>query len=336
MSIVLSIDAMGGDRGPSVVIAACIKFLKTHHFVNLIIVGDENIIHKELGSNFTKFADRIEIIHTSELVSMDESPQSALRGKKDSSLRVAINQIKLKKADAIISSGNTGALMAIAKFVLGTINGIDRPAIAKFIPTQTGQVCMLDLGANLEAQPEQLLQFALMAAELIRNTTNNKNPTVGLLNIGSEDIKGSPNVKLANELLKQSSINYYGYVEGNDINKGTVDIVVCDGFTGNVVLKTIEGVAQLIATLLISAFKKSLFSKISAIVASPVLKKFKQSLDSRKYNGAILIGLNGLVIKSHGSADEFAFYYALDEAYKNANADLVDRLKTYFATQYNK
>ena len=333
MSIVLAIDAMGGDHGLPVIIPACIKFLDTKLDVSLILVGDKDGIHQYFGNNLNKYSNRLTVIHTSQIIEMDESPQLAMRNKKDSSMRIAINQIKESKAHAIISAGNTGALMAIAKYVLGTVNGIERPAIAKLLPTINGEVCMLDLGANVESTPNQLLQFAVMGAQLMYAVTHNKQPSVGLLNIGTESIKGHDNVKSASELLQKSSLNYYGNVEGDDITKGTVDVVVCDGFTGNIVLKTIEGTVKMISYFLKNAFNETTITKGMGILSYPVLNKMKQTLDPRKYNGAILLGLNGLVIKSHGSADEIAFYYALEQAYIDVNGGVVELLTNYFKQQ---
>lgn len=329
MAIVLSVDAMGGDHGVNVTVPACIKFLKENIEVKLILVGDRDTIYKHIGSALSEYSDRLEVVHSTQVVDMDEPPQSAMRLKKDSSMRIAINQIKEGKAHAIISAGNTGALMAIARYVLRTMNGIDRPAIAKLLPTIKGDVCVLDLGANVESSPEHLLQFGIMGAQLMRAVTQKPSPSVGILNIGSEDIKGHEGIKKASELLRNSSLNFYGNVEGDDINKGIVDVVVCDGFTGNVALKTIEGVAKMIAFFLKEEFTRSIFSKLMALAAFPVLRKVKQRLDPRKYNGAVLLGLNGLVIKSHGGADEVGFYYAIEQAYHEVNAGVINLLEEF-------
>lgn len=331
MAIVLSVDMMGGDHGIKVTVPACLEFLKDHPEVKLILVGDSDTIYRHIGNELSFFSDRLEVIHSSEVVEMDELPQNAMRNKKDSSMRVAINQIKEEKAHAIVSAGNTGALMAISRYVLRTMKGIDRPAIAKLMPTISGDVCMLDLGANVESTPEQLFQFGIMGSQFMRAVTGKHNPSVGILNIGSEDIKGHEGIKKASELLKQSSLNFYGNVEGDDINKGTVDVIVCDGFTGNVALKTIEGVAKMIAFLLKEEFTSSIMSKIMALAAYPVLKKVKDRLDPRKYNGAVLLGLNGLVIKSHGGADNLGFYYALEQAHHEVNADVINLLKEFLS-----
>ena len=329
MAIVLSVDMMGGDHGVNVTVPACLKFLKDKLEVKLIMVGDRDTIYRHIGDSLSTYSDRLEVIHASEVVGMDEPPQNAMRNKKDSSMRIAINQVKDDKAHAIVSAGNTGALMAISRYVLRTMKGIDRPAIAKLMPTIKGDVCVLDLGANVESSPEHLLQFGIMGAQLMRAVSGKPNPSVGILNIGTEDIKGHEGIKKASELLKKSSLNFYGNVEGDDINKGTVDVVVCDGFTGNIALKTIEGVAKMIAYFLKQEFTSSIMSKLMALAAYPVLQKVKARLDPRKYNGAVLLGLNGLVIKSHGGADEIAFYYALDQAYHEVNAGVISLLKEF-------
>ncbi|MCX8515021.1 MAG: phosphate acyltransferase PlsX [Burkholderiales bacterium] len=329
MSIVLSVDAMGGDHGVKVIIPACLKFLKDHKEIKLVLVGDKDLITKHLKIHKKNYAKRIEIIHSTQVVEMDEAPQVAMRNKKDSSMRVAIEQVKLAKAHAVVSAGNTGALMAIARYVLRTMQGIDRPAIAKLLPTINGEVCVLDLGANVKSTPQQLLQFGIMGAQLMKAVTHKKNPTVGILNVGTEEIKGHEDVKIASDLLRKSSLNFYGNVEGDDITKGTVDVVVCDGFTGNVALKTIEGVAKMISLILKQAFNKSFISKIMAIIVFPILNKVKHRLDPRKYNGAVLLGLNGLVIKSHGGADEIAFYYALEQALHEVDGKVIELLENF-------
>lgn len=331
MAVVLSVDAMGGDHGVNVTIPACIRFLKEHLDVSLILVGDRDTIYKHIGENLSLYSDRIDVVHTTEVVDMDELPQVAMRNKKDSSMRVSINLIKQGKAGAVVSAGNTGALMAIARYILRTMDGIERPAIAKILPTIKGDVCVLDLGANLESSPEHLLQFGIMGAQLMKAVTGKVAPSVGILNIGSEDIKGHEGIKQASVLLKKSGLNFYGNVEGDDINKGTVDVIVCDGFTGNVALKTIEGVAKMIAFIIRKEFNRSLLSKLMALVAMPVLNRVKATLDHRKYNGAVLLGLNGLVIKSHGGADVVGFYYALKQAYHEVNAGVITMLENYLS-----
>jgi glycerol-3-phosphate acyltransferase PlsX len=331
MSIVLSVDAMGGDHGVNVTIPACIKFLKDYPSVQLILVGDREVIYKKIGSNLSEFSDRLDVVHTSQVVEMDELPQLAMRNKKDSSMRVSINLIKDKKANAIVSAGNTGALMAIARYVLRTMPFIERPAIAKILPTMAQDVCMLDLGANVECTAEHLLQFGIMGSQLMRAVLQKQNPSIGLLNIGSEDIKGSDTIKKAAQLLRQSGLNFYGNVEGDDINKGTVDVVVCDGFTGNVALKTMEGMAKMLSYSIKKELTQNIFTKTLSLFALPALNKVKQKLNPSKYNGAILLGLNGLVIKSHGGADELGFYYALLQAYHEVNAGVIVLLEDYLS-----
>lgn len=332
MSVVLSVDAMGGDHGASVTVPASLKFLKDNPEVRLILVGDSDTIYKHIGDELSNYSDRIEVVHTTQVVEMDEPPQLAMRNKKDSSMRVAINLLKDERAQAIVSAGNTGALMATSRYVLRTMDGIDRPAIAKILPTIKGEVCVLDLGANVESSPEHLLQFAIMGSQLMRGVTGKLAPTVGILNIGSEDIKGHEGIKKASELLKASNLNFYGNVEGDDINKGTVDVIVCDGFTGNIALKTIEGAAKMIGYFIKQEFTSSLSSKIMALLSKPVLNRVKERLDPHKYNGAVLIGLNGLVIKSHGGTDEVGFYYALLQAYHEVNAGVIKLLEEYLST----
>lgn len=329
MSVTLSVDVMGGDHGVNVTIPACINFLKKNPEVNLILVGDRDTIYRQIGEMLSIYSDRIEVVHTTEVVEMDEAPQSAMRLKKNSSMRVAINLVKEGRAQAIISAGNTGALMAIGRYVLRTMDGIDRPAIAKLLPTIKGQVCVLDLGANIECSPEHLLQFAILGSQLMRGVTGKIAPSVGLLNIGAEEIKGHEVIKKAAELLKNSNLNFYGNVEGDDISKGTVDVIVCDGFTGNVVLKTIEGVAKMMNHFIRREFLSNIWSKLAAYASFPVLKRVKTKLDPRQYNGAVLLGLNGLVIKSHGGADEFSFYYALEQAKHEVNVGIIALIEEY-------
>lgn len=334
MAIVLSVDAMGGDNGIQTTVPATLRFLKENPDVKAILVGDKTSILAKFGREITDFSDRIEIEHTVDVVAMDESPQVAMR-LRNSSMRIAINMVKENRAQVIISAGNTGALMAISRYVLHTIDGIDRPAIAKIMPTMTGEVCVLDLGANIDSTAEHLFQFAMMGSAVMGSITNKTLPSIGLLNIGSEEIKGREVIKEAAVLLKNSKLNFYGNVEGNDINKGTVDVVVCDGFTGNVTLKTIEGVAKMISTFLKEEFTRSVTSKLMAIIASPVLNRLKARLDPRKYNGALLVGLNALVVKSHGGADEIAFYYALSQGYHETRSDVIARLKSSISSNAN-
>jgi len=326
MDITVAIDAMGGDHGPHVTVPAALHVLKQDSEINIVLVGLTDVIEAELRAHGAKVGPRLRIHHAGEVVAMDESPQSALRGKKDSSMRVAINLVKSGEASACVSAGNTGALMAIARFVLKTLPGIDRPAIASTLPTQKGQIYMLDLGANADCTADHLLQFAIMGAMLVSCVEHKERPSVGLLNIGSEDIKGNEVVKQAGELLRASHLNFYGNVEGNDIYKGTTDLVVCDGFVGNVALKTSEGLAQMFRQFLTVEFKRNIFTKMAAIMAMPVLNAFKRRLDPRRYNGASLLGLRGIVVKSHGGADSFAFQHAIDTAIEEARSGILRRI----------
>lgn len=329
MAIVLAVDAMGGDHGVHITVPATLRFLDETADVNIVLVGDRDSIYKQLGDKLSSYSDRIEVVHATQVVGMDEAPQSAMRTKRDSSMRLAINLIKETKANAVVSAGNTGALMAISRYVLRTMDGIDRPAIAKLMPTVKGEVCVLDLGANVECAPEHLLQFGVMGSQLMRGVTGKPMPSVGVLNIGSEDIKGNETVKKAAELLKQTNLNFYGNVEGDDIFKGVVDVVVTDGFTGNVSLKTTEGVAKMISFFLKEEFTRSWWTKLIALLSFPVLKRLKQRVDPRKYNGAVLLGLNGLVVKSHGGADVDGFYYALKQAHHEVDANVIGLLQDY-------
>ena len=326
MTITLAVDAMGGDHGPSVTIPAAINALSKYDQLHIILVGDKELIQTELKKN--KYTNiRLSIQHASEVVDMDESPQSALKNKKDSSMRVAINLIKEEKAQACISAGNTGALMATARYVLKMLPGIDRPAIASSLPSQKGTTYMLDLGANTDCTAENLLQFAVMGAMLVSSVTGNPKPSIGLLNIGSEDIKGNEVVKQAGELLRRSHLNFYGNVEGNDIFKGTTDVVVCDGFVGNVALKSAEGIAQLMGRFLTQEFKRNWITKSMAFVSLLVLNRFKKRLDPRRYNGASFLGLKGIVIKSHGGADSYSFFYAIRTAIEESKNNVLENIQ---------
>ncbi len=313
MSSTISIDAMGGDFGPQVTVPASLECLKANPDLKLIMVGDETVLAEQLSQALVDFKDRIQIHHSSQIVEMDESPQRALKNKKDSSMRVAINLVRDGVADACVSAGNTGALMATARFVLKMIPGIDRPAIISTLPSVFGHTHMLDLGGNVDCTAEHLYQFAIMGEEVVKAVENIDKPRVGLLNIGEEDTKGNEQVKSAVRLLENSSLNYIGYVEGNSINAGNVkvDLIVTDGFVGNVALKSIEGAAKMIATKLKQSFNKNLLTQLLGVMAYPVLKSFKDSIDPRLYNGASFIGLRGLVIKSHGGADILAFETAI-------------------------
>ena len=318
---------MGGDFGPQVTVPASIECLKANSDLKLILVGDETVLNEQL-TQATLFKDRLIVQHASQQVEMDESPQKALRGKKDSSMRVAINLVHSGQADACVSAGNTGALMATARFVLKTIPGIDRPAIISTLPSTYGDTHILDLGANVDCTTEHLYQFAIMGGELVKAVENIAEPKIGLLNIGEEDMKGNEQVKAAAKLLESSSLNYIGYVEGNSINAGSteVDLIVTDGFVGNVALKSIEGAAKMFGTKLKDAFSKNLLTKLMGILAYPALKSFKLGIDPRRYNGASFIGLNGLVIKSHGGADKLAFQTAIHLAEVEIEQDVTRKI----------
>lgn len=322
----LALDAMGGDHGPSVVVPAALRFLGNRQDRRLILVGRAEAIEPHLPRGAVG-DERISLRHATEEVGMDELPSKALRGKKDSSMRVAIDLVKAGEADACVSAGNTGALMATARFVLKTLPQIDRPAIITAIPALKGCTHMLDLGANVDCSAEHLFQFAVMGSELVRVVEQIEAPRVGLLNIGAEEIKGNDQVRAAHELLSASSLNYVGYVEGDDIYLGDVDVVVSDGFVGNVALKSSEGVAKLISQMLKRRFNRNLLSKLSGLLALPVLRGFRDEVDPRRYNGASLLGLRGIVIKSHGGADDVAFEHALRIAEKEVASRVIARIE---------
>ena len=334
MSITLAIDVMGGDHGVQVTIPAVCDFLEKHADVKITLVGNPELVQEAL-SQFPKVPlERIHIISASEVVLMDDPIEIALRRKKDSSMRVAIELVKAGQADAVVSSGNTGALMAISRYVLKTLEGVDRPAIAAAIPNELGKgTTMLDLGANADCEPMHLVQFAHMANVMLQVVEGNPNPSIGLLNIGEEVIKGNEVVKQTGELLRQSTLNFYGNVEGNDIFKGTTDIVVCDGFVGNVVLKASEGLAKMMSGLIRDEFNRSWLTKVMALCAMVPLLRVRKRVDHRRYNGAVLLGLRGCVIKSHGSADRFAFGCALERAYEAAKNRMVDRIAQAFVAE---
>lgn len=329
MDVTLAIDAMGGDHGPAVTIPAAIEYLKHSPGDTVVLVGIPDAIEAELRTLGVQLGSHLRIHPATEVVAMDESPQAALRGKKDSSMRVAINLVKSGEASACVSAGNTGALMATARYVLKTLPGIDRPAIASFLPTHKGQVCMLDLGANTDCTAEHLLQFALMGSTLVSALEHKTNPTVGLLNIGSEEIKGNEVVKQAGALLQASDLNFYGNVEGNDIFLGVTDVVVCDGFVGNVALKTAEGVAKMMGGFLREEFSRNIFTKLGALLSIPALKAFKHRLDHRRYNGASFLGLKGIVVKSHGSADSYAYLCAIERAAEEARGGMLQHISEH-------
>lgn len=332
MTVRIAIDCMGGDHGLPVTIPAAFAFLRQVPDVRLVLVGHSDAIEQALARLSPRVSPgergRVEIRHASEVVAMDDSLQVALRGKRDSSMRVAVEQVKAGHADACVSAGNTGALMAISRFVLKTLDGIDRPAIATQMPNQTGgTTTMLDLGANVDCEPQHLLQFAIMGSALVTALGGPERPSVGLLNIGEELIKGNDIVKQAAELLRASSLNFRGNVEGNDIYEGTTDVVVCDGFVGNVALKASEGLARMLGGFIREEYKRHIFTRLMALLSFPVLIRFRKRLDHRRYNGASLVGLRGVVIKSHGSADAYAFEVALRRAYDAAGNGLLERIE---------
>jgi len=315
VAVTIAVDAMGGDHGPTVTVPAALAACRRHPDLKLILVGQRDHLAAALARHGAGEDERLTIHHASEVVGMDEPPAQALRGKKDSSMRVAINLVKQGTAQATVSAGNTGALMATARFVLKTLPGIDRPAIITAFPTLYGHVYILDLGANVDSTPEQLLQFGIMGSLLVGAVDRKERPVVALLNVGVEDIKGNEVVKKADELFRASGLNYHGYVEGDEIYLGKdgnrVDVIVCDGFVGNVALKTSEGLAKMISQFLREEFTRGPFSRLAALVALPVLRSLRRRLDPRQYNGASLVGLNGIVIKSHGGTDAVGFEYAI-------------------------
>lgn len=336
MTISIAIDAHGGDHGISVTVPAALSALATHSDLSIILVGQEQALADALAENNSRASDRITIQNATQIVGMDESPASAMRGKKDSSMRVGINLVKEGRADACISAGNTGALMATARFVLKTLPGINRPAIITAIPTMHGHVHLLDLGANVDSPPEVLQQFGIMGSILVQSIEDIEAPKVGLLNIGHEDVKGNETVKAAAELLKNSPINYVGFVEGDDIFTTDLDVIACDGFVGNVSLKTMEGLAQMITSIMKEEFNRNFLTKLAGLIAMPVIKALRGRLDNRRYNGATLLGLGGIVIKSHGSADVYAYSEAINEGYREAAHRVTDEItKVLASTDFN-
>ena len=331
MATCIALDVMGGDHGPSETIPAAIHIQDKFEDLKLILVGREEDVRDVLSKNGAKEGDNLVVHHASEVVEMHDSPSNAMRNKKDSSMRVAVDLVKEGVAEACVSAGNTGALMAISRYVLKMLPGIDRPAICTTMPGINGHTHILDLGANVEPDSEQLFQYAVMGVELTKAVENIPDPSVGLLNIGEEAIKGNDMVKQAAALLAGSHINYVGFVEGNDFYTGKVDVIVCDGFTGNIALKASEGVAQLITFHARNEFQKTLYGKLAALVSLPVLNAIRKSIDPRRYNGASLLGLKGIVVKSHGSADKLSFSHAIEEAVievkKNVPGHISDRLE---------
>lgn len=330
MTVTVAIDCMGGDHGPDVTVRAALDFVRRYEDVTVLLVGVETRLRPFLDQGV---GSRVLVRHASEIVGMDESPALAIRNKKDSSMRVAIDLVKSGEADACVSAGNTGALMAISRFVLKMLPGIDRPAICGVLPTVNGHVHVLDLGANVDCTPEHLLQFGIMGASLVGAIEHKDRPSVGILNIGEEDIKGNDVVKRAAELLKDSGLNFVGNVEGDGLYKGEAEVIVCDGFVGNVALKASEGLAQMLATFLRQEFGRNFLTKLIALLAIPVLRHFKRRVDHRRYNGASLLGLKGIVVKSHGSADAFSFRIALEQAADIVRSGVLTRITERVAQQ---
>ncbi|NQD38902.1 phosphate acyltransferase PlsX [Permianibacter sp. IMCC34836] len=327
--VTLAIDCMGGDYGPPVTIPAALTALDKHPDLQLVLVGDEAAIRALLRQRNAEQHPRLRIRHTTEVVLMDDKPSVALRSKKDSSLRVALQMVRDGEAQACVSAGNTGALMALARFVVKMLPGIDRPAICTKLPTMTGHCHMLDLGANIDCDAEALFQFAVMGSVVASAVDGLSSPSVGLLNVGEEEIKGNEQVKKAAQLLGNTpAIRYIGFVEGNGIYAGEADVIVCDGFVGNAVLKASEGIVKLVMAKLKDEFTHSWISKIRAAVAMPVLKSFRNRLNPDQYNGASLVGLDGIVIKSHGGANEAATVCAIEEAIKEVHYNVPQKIRS--------
>jgi glycerol-3-phosphate acyltransferase PlsX len=326
MGIAIALDCMGGDHGVHVTLPAAASFLSHNPDAGVILVGQEKVLRAELKQAGLSGDPRVRVQPASEVVAMDEPVAVALRSKRDSSMRVAVDLVKAGDADACVSAGNTGALMAISRFVLKMLPGVERPAIASMVPTRRGRTCILDLGANVDCSPVDLLQFAIMGSVLYGVVEQVEQPSVGLLNIGAEEIKGNEVVKQAAELLKTSGLNFYGNVEGNDIYKGSTDVIVCDGFVGNVFLKSSEELARMLRDYLREEFTRNWFSKLCGLIALPVINHFRLRVDPRRYNGASLLGLRGIVVKSHGSADSFAFEVAIKRAWDEARSGIIQRI----------
>ncbi len=313
-SLTISVDAMSGDRGPAPAVDAVCALLKESPELSVLLFGDEAQLEPLARSAMGRPSSRLQVCHTPDVVTMDESPREAVRRKKQSSMRLAVDAVKAGEAAACVSAGNTGALMAIARFVLKTLPGISRPAIISAVPAKGGQTCMLDLGANADCSARQLFEFAVMGNVVVADIYSIERPRIGLLNIGAEQIKGTDTIREAAALLESSSLNYVGFVEGDDIFSGCADVVVSDGFTGNVALKTMEGLAHFMAAQTRARFEKNWLSRLAGLAALPVLRSLRASLDPRRYNGASLVGLNGIVIKSHGGADSVAWQTAIRAA----------------------
>jgi len=326
MDVTVAIDCMGGDHGPRVTVAAALDFLRHDPHANVILIGLEEELAAQLRKHHISANSRLKVHRATEIVGMDELPSIALRAKKDSSMRAAVDLVKEGAAHACVSAGNTGALMAISRFVLKMLPGIDRPAICAILPTMKGRTYMLDLGANVDCTAEHLLQFGIMGAMLVSAVENRERPTIGLLNVGAEEIKGGEIVKQAGDLLRASGLNFHGNVEGDDIYRGTTDVVVCDGFVGNVALKVSEGLAWMLGNYLREEFRRNLLTRLAGWLALPAINAFKRRVDPRRYNGATLLGLRGIVVKSHGSADRTAFRIAIQRAADEARGGVLDRI----------
>jgi glycerol-3-phosphate acyltransferase PlsX len=336
MTIKISIDCMGGDFGPSVTVAAAVSFANREPDVEFVLVGQETVLQAELKKLGALSHSRLSIVHASEMVEMDDPIEIALRRKKDSSMRVALNQVKEGQAQACVSAGNTGALMAVSRYVLKTMPGVDRPAICSILPNQKKlPTYMLDLGANVDCEPLHLHQFAIMGSALVAALENKPRPTIGLLNVGEEDIKGNDVVKRTAQLLRadheRGLLNFYGNVEGNDIFKGTTDIVVCDGFVGNVTLKAVEGLGRFVKTTMTDAFKSNPLNMLGALIARGALKHISKTMNPSNYNGGSLLGLRGVVIKSHGGADKYSYEWAIQRAFDAVKNDVLARITTSLA-----
>jgi glycerol-3-phosphate acyltransferase PlsX len=332
--ITIALDMMSGDHGVSSSVPAAIESIEKFDDMFLILVGDQDKINPLISDKIKILENtRYKILHTKESINMDDEIISAIRGKKKSSMRLGINAVKNKDADACVSAGNTGALMALSKIILKTIPGIDRPAICGSLPTKSGQFHMLDLGANVECNAKHLYQFSLMGSALVQSLELNNKPVIGLLNIGSEEFKGNDTIKSAGQLISKSNLNYAGFVEGDDMFSGKFDVVVADGFAGNIALKSIEGVAKVISHFIKTEFNKNIFTKLSALISLPVLKSVKQRVDPREYNGASLVGLQGVVVKSHGGADSYAFSQAINTAYYEVKNELLNKIESLIQTE---
>jgi glycerol-3-phosphate acyltransferase PlsX len=334
-TVTIALDVMSGDKGSAPAISGALKSLKDNKDLKIDLIGNRSLINETLLAAEKSILDRIDIIHTDEFIKMNDDVLSSIRSKKKSSMRLCINRVKDKKADACVSAGNTGALMSLSKIILKTIEGIDRPAICTSLPTKKKFMQVLDLGANIDCDAQNLYQFAVMGSSVVKSLEISNNPRVGLLNIGSEEFKGREEIKLAADLLNHSNINYVGFAEGSAMFSGDYDVIVTDGFTGNIALKSIEGVAGMIKHFIKTEFQKNIYNKLSALISFPVLKGVKMKMDPRVYNGASFLGLNGIVVKSHGSADSFSYYNAIQTAYYECKNNLLENIKKHINRDLN-